>query len=64
MNLDAKLTELLGNNHITLQEYIGFQRALRIEQELTLTEVTNATITSSNKRNDSNSGGGIFATTE
>jgi len=30
MNLDAKLTELLGNNHVTLQEYIGFQRALRI----------------------------------
>jgi len=34
--LDAKLTELLGANHITLQEYLGFQRALRISQEAEL----------------------------
>jgi len=34
--LDAKLTELLGANHITLQEYLGLQRALRIASEAEL----------------------------
>ena len=36
MNLDEKLTELLGTNHITLKEYLGLQRALRIAAEAEL----------------------------
>ena len=36
MNLDEKLTELLGLHIISLQEYLGLQRALRISQEAEL----------------------------
>ena len=36
MNLDEKLTELFGLHIISLQEYLGLQRALRISQEAEL----------------------------
>ena len=60
----VKLAELWIAGHITNQEFLFLCGAVRMRNELTISEVTNATITSSNKRNDSNSGGGIFATTE
>lgn len=63
MNLDAKLTELWGK-HLTNAEYFYLVDAVRTKQELTISEVTNATISSSGKRNNSDFGGGIFATTE
>jgi hypothetical protein len=34
--LDAKLNELFGLHIISLQEYLGLQRALRISQEAEL----------------------------
>ena len=58
---DQKLIELWTAEHLTNDEFFYLVDAVRIKQQLTITEVTNATFTISDKPNHSSSSGGIFS---